>query len=746
VKYFTLSSLLFLLWPGAYIDAAEDTSQIELIEVKAQKRIQSIQDVPLSVTALSNEFVDHYHLFDSYQLNGMSPNVLISENAGVGTPGAVSIRGVGLLDYNTSNTSPIGFYFDEAASGSVNTQFAQLFDMQRVEILRGPQGTLFGRNTSGGAVLFYTNPPEEEFGGYLRTAIGTDELRRVESVLNLPLNDKHKLRFSALHSRSLYSGTNNLYLDDNEALEQNFVRTQYQYDTDEFTVNFKLTASDWSGLAQPYGHMGVYQAGTNQRCSTAAALSGVCTDVFGFNDHSSNFRDVSVDNDQPHDTEQVGGTLRLEWQLQDDLTLSLISSFNRLDRQHTTHCDASSLQVCEGHFGLDNNVFSQEVRLQGHNDRHQWIVGVFYLDEQLEQDNSIDLLRQFRIAGPASGAAQYFYDNDIDIQSMAGFVQDDIRLTPKLTLTAGLRYTKEKTDFHSVARVNVPTADSIQGISVPVWDVVDDIDLSRWLTKLAAVYQIDPQWNAYASFSSGFKSGGFNGGFLFSPEQALQARYEPEYVDAYEVGVKARLWHNKGNLSLAAFYYDYRDKQVFINQPSQIPGAPNLQLLKNAKKSKVSGVEGEFKYQVTQALSFFANVGFMADYEFGQYVDPTGKQLTGNALPFTPEWQGSTGLSWDFLSSAQGTWNSNLLLRSQSEIYFDQNQNPLTRQAGYSVWDGSISYQTNNWKLGLFAKNIFDKEYDTLRFDLIDFLGLVNSNKAEGRRVSIEFNWLFSKD
>lgn len=746
MKYTTLSLSLSLLLTATSSLAKDNLSELEVIEVRAQKRVQSIQDVPLSVTALGAEQIDKYHLLDSYQLGAMSPNVLVSENAGVGTPAAVSIRGVGLLDYNTSNTSPIGFYFDEAANGSVNTQFAQLFDMQRVEILRGPQGTLFGRNTSGGAVLFYTNPPEDEFGGYVRTGIGTDEFRRVESVLNLPVNDQHKLRFSALHSHSQYSATNNLDQAENENLEQNFVRAQYLYDTDTWKLNIKLNASDWSGKAQPYGHTGVYIPETRERCSTSDALSGVCTDLFGFNDNSDDFRDVSVDNDQLHDTDQIGGTFRLEWDLQEQLTLTAITSFNRLDRQHTTHCDASSLQVCEGHFGLDNNLVSQEVRLQGTQDKHQWIVGVFYLDETLNQDNSIDLLRQFRAVGPASGAAQYFYDNDIDTNSIAVFAQDDIQLTDKLTLTAGLRYTKESTDFNSITHVNTPTANNVSGISNLAWDVEDEIKLSRWLSKLAVVYEIDKSWNTYASFSSGFKSGGFNGGFLFSPEQAQQARYEPEYVDAYEIGIKGRFWQSRATLSLTGFYYDYRDKQVFINQPSSIPGAPNLQLLKNANKSKVSGLESEFKYQLTPEISIFTNIGFMSEFEFGQYVDPTGQELTGNALPFTPEWQGSAGASWDFYQDGQGVWNSNVLLRSQSEIYFDQNQNPLTRQAGYSVWDASLSYQRNHWKIGLFAKNIFDREYDTLRFDLIDFLGLVNSNKGEGRRVSLEFHWLFSED
>lgn len=734
---------LTLIYCWSNVSYADDNSELEIIEVSAQKRLQNIQQVAIALTSLNQQQMQDLGIQDSYQLSGLSPNVLLSQNAGEGSPPAVNIRGVGLVDYNTSNTSPIAFYFDEAVNGSVSNQFSELFDIEHVEILRGPQGTLFGRNTSGGALLFFSNPPEDEFAAYVSAGLGSDAYQKIEAMLNLPLGEQSATRISAQYLDYDYSATNNLADAPQEGIRRNAVRWQYALNKEEFSLNLKLSAADWQGISQPYGHTGVYDLQSGGRCNLDMTTRGECADVFGFNDGSNNFRDVSVDNDSPHNSEQQGARLKLQWHISPTVSLSSITAYNDLDRQHQIHCDASSLDVCVGFFALDNSVFSQELRLTGELPDINWIAGLFLLREDLEQNNSIDLLRDFRFAGSASGAAQYFYHNQIEIESRAIFSQVDYNFTPQLILTAGLRYNNEEIDFLGDTDLNVPLDDDIDGFTFPFWSVTDNVDDNQWSGRLALSYQLSHNWMWYTSASSGFKSGGFNGGFLFTPDEAQKAGYGPETLYAYEVGTKADLWNKRARLALSAFYYDYHDQQVFINEPAVTANAPNLQLLQNVADSSIKGLEAQFEWQITPDLHINLAGGYIPTADFGQYIDPTGRDLTGNRLPFTPKLQLSMASHYQYFLAADKYLTLSILGRYQSEIYFDQNQSPYTRQDGYALWDTTLGYHNKNWRLTFNIKNIFDQNYDTLRFDLIDFLGLVNSNKGEGRRAQFEYSYAF---
>jgi iron complex outermembrane receptor protein len=741
-KIFLLSPSICLL---SFYCIAEGQDTLEVIEIAAQKRLQNIKEVAISVTSLNQQKLQDNNIQDSYQLNGLSPNVLITENAGSGSPPAVTIRGVGLIDYNTSNTSPISFYFDEAVNGSVNSQFAEMFDIQRVEILRGPQGTLFGRNTSGGAILFFSQPPEQEFSAYAKAGVGSDAYQKIEAMLNLPLTSNSATRLTVQHVDYDFSATNNLTPAPQEGIKRQSLRWQYALNTESLKLNLKLSAADWSGISQPYGHTGVLDLVNGKICSANDASRGLCTDAFGFSDGSNEFRDVAVDNTSPHETEQFGLRLKLDWKLNDDFSITSISAYNNLDRQHQIHCDASSLNVCVGFFGLDDKTYSQELRVNGQSSGFSWIAGLFLFEEQIYQQNSIDLLRDFRIAGASSGAAQYFYNNIIDTKSKAMFGQTDIHITSRTSLTLGLRYTHEQLSFVSDTDRNTPTSDSIEGVTALEWSVEDQQKNSQWSGKLALNHKLSNDWMLYASASNGFKSGGFNGGFLFAEEEAKNAAYGPEMLYSYEVGSKADLWNKQARVAVSAFYYDYRNQQVFINQPSSTSDAPNLQLLQNIPNSTIFGVESEFEWQITSDLNVNLSAGYIPTAKFGNYIDPTGKLLTNNRQPFTPKFQISSGVGYRYDIETSGYLMLNVLARYQTIIYFDQNQSSFTQQPTYTLWDTSLTYYSPHidWNMTLNIKNVFDTEYDTLRFDLRGFLGLVNSNKGEARRVFLEFNYAF---
>lgn len=183
--------------------------EMELIEVFAQKRGQNNQDVPISITRFSSEFFEALEIKDATQLSAQAANVKITQNAGEGSPPSVNIRGIGLIDYNTSNTSPVAFYVDDVVTGSANNQIVNLFDIESIEILRSPQGTLFGRNTTGGAVLLQSKMPEQDVSGYVKAGYGDESHLHLEGAVNIPFSDNTLSRLAVAHHDYEYS-TNNL--------------------------------------------------------------------------------------------------------------------------------------------------------------------------------------------------------------------------------------------------------------------------------------------------------------------------------------------------------------------------------------------------------------------------------------------------------------------------------------------------------------------------------------------------------
>ncbi|MGS0496689.1 TonB-dependent receptor domain-containing protein [Pseudoalteromonas mariniglutinosa] len=192
----------------------------------------------------------------------------------------------------------------------------------------------------------------------------------------------------------------------------------------------------------------------------------------------------------------------------------------------------------------------------------------------------------------------------------------------------------------------------------------------------------------------------------------------------------------------AAFYYDYNDQQVFMNQPSKSAQKPPVQLLENVGDSIIYGLEAEFDYQATDTLSMRLALGYIPHAEFEEFEDPLGNSLTDNRLPFTSKWNASVGVEYQ-LELAGNPLTTQLLVDYQSEYYFDQNQNPYAMQDGYSIVNGNIRYQVDNFSFVVWGKNLFDTEYSNLKFDLSSFLGMLEDFKGEGRRYGLDVSYQF---
>lgn len=746
MKKNALTATIFGVLVHASISANEthdtqssEQSEMENITVYAQKRPQRAQDVSVAVSVLQGDVLDKLKLKDTTQLSAQIPNVKITANTGEGAPPVVNIRGVGSLDYNNTTTAPVAFYVDNVVGGSLSNSLLYLFDMERIEVLKGPQGTLFGRNTTGGAVLLTSKQPVFETEGYLTLGLANQEHHKIEGVYNTPISDSTALRVGFSQQDYDYSSNNLEHGYPQAGMRQNNVRLQLRHEQDDLSFLLKLHAADWDGNVKPVRSKG-YISASGEICSPETAGTTACTDNFGFNVGTDNFHDVRLDDNSPHTTERYGASFELNYQLTPERSFTSITSINQLDRLHTFNCDASPSRLCDGDLGVDNQIFTQEIRLNQQLGKHYLIAGLFYLDEDIQQDNEIDLFHDYR-AFLSTGPVHLFYDNQVFTNSLGAYTQLDYQLSDTLTLTTGLRYTWENIDYFATSLLNVPLmAGDFNGITVPGWKIPGEIKDNNLSGKIALVQRISNSTSLYYSLNRGFKSGGYNGSLAFTVDEARLAEYGPETLTAWEVGMKTG--SKDFNLNLAAFYYDYQDQQVFMNQQSAEQLAAPAQVLDNVGESVIYGAELDITYMPGTDWLLQAGIGYLPEANLEEFINVQGQTIRDNRLPFSSEWN-ANGLVNYRTDTDMGTLSLQLEFDYQSAFYSDQNQNPLARQDAYTLWNGSASWERHNWEVTVWVKNLTDEEYSQIHFDMGPAFGLLQDLKGEARRYGVELSYHF---
>ncbi len=735
-----LSALLPLYVCAENVDKTQPSidnqlKNIEVIEVYAQKRKQNINNVTVAVTAIEGEAIARQQLKDTTQLSALVPNVKITNNAGEGTPPAFNIRGVGMIDYNTSTISPISIYADDVVTGSANNLSINLYDLEQVEVLRGPQGTLFGRNTTGGAILLRSKQPEKDFGGYINAGVAQFDTRSLNGAINVPVSDTTAMRFAFSHQDYSFSTENQMPDQSDGGLKQTNLRLIVKSEFDNLTITSKFNLEDWSGKPKPIASLGINRLDGNGSCTPSQAGSSLCMDNFGNQIGSDDFWAVNSDTaDRTHSTESWGASVKLAWQFNEDMLLTSISGYRDLERFHSFDADGPG-NLIEGTMGTDNTIFSQELSLAVDMGDTHWVSGLFYVSETIEQLNSFDLFRDFRaVPALAAFAAEFYYDNKLENQAFALYSQIDHPLNDTFTLTAGVRYTDETTDYHANADL-----DTVSFFVPDLWDIKGSVTDDEFSGKLALNQKINDQSSVYYSYSRGYKSGGYNAGYSTTPEQAAESEYAPEKLDAYEIGSYLQFWQKNARLHLAAFYYDYKDQQVFVNQTQ---GVAVDHVLKNAGDSTIYGFESELLLTPSKDWEMRLNVGYLPKANMGSY-NQHGVIVEDNRLPFASKWNISGSITHDMVVFERDL-TAQLSFDYQSEFYFDQEENPYTQQTDFIVVNGHIDYTISaDLNVTLWAKNLTNTEYSELRFNSIAALGAVTELKANARQIGISANYKF---
>ena len=674
--------LIALVWAGS--PAAQDTGlQIEEIIVTAQKREQNLNDVSVAVTVFSGDDIREQRLGQPIDLAAQTPNLNINETFGNSITN-VSIRGLGLNDYAVNNNPAAGIYIDEVYLVSPAMLGFQLFDMERVEVLKGPQGTLYGRNTTAGAVKFISRKPTEEFEGYLSADYGRYD---------------HFVLEGAVSGQVAHGLTGR-------------VAVQTSQRNDGFQLNRatggkvgEIDRTAWRGLLswQPSGNVDVLlnvHGGVDNSDTLLVKVDNVFTPV---DDGIADPFSSSAGNDTELDNENYGVSLTINWDLSDDLTLTSVTGYEDYERSHDEDRDGTTLVQLDGLFLNDIEQVSQELRLTYVKDEYVLIGGVFYgHDEVSTRDifDSPDLLPLFGLTANAIGNE---YNQEAD--SYAIFGHTEWQFHEDWKFIAGLRYTEEDKEF-SDAFTFLSFGETEVQIFAPV---NNDYSVSNLSGKAGIDYTGFDNALLYASFSRGFKSGNFQGQLTFNPAD-LQA-FDKELVTAYEIGAKTQLLDNSLQFNISAFFYDYEGVQIYGPIFQSVVGP--LFGITNAGDAEVYGAEIDLLWRVAAGLDIRLGLGLL-DTEITDSFVPN--VADGSELPNSPGVNFNAGIKYQWNLTSGLLADIMLDTSYKDDVSYDIVNQPMeTLEDGYWITNAraGITSANGSWGVHLWGKNITDEVYRT---------------------------------
>jgi iron complex outermembrane receptor protein len=734
---------------------------VETLVVTAQKRSENIQEVPISIQAFSGKDLADLGVKSSVELGAVTPNVDIALVAGPGNQPIITIRGIGLNDYDTNNAGPNGVYVDEVYLSAPASQSFATFDLDRVEVLKGPQGTLYGRNTSGGAIDFVSAKPTDEVTGNLHVEYSSYNTENIEGALGGPIAPKLDGRIAFVVNESDGYVHNDLTGNSENGANNYAVRTQLLYKpTEALKVLFSLHGGQVDNRPTEYRHIGDLTS-SGAQCSLARTYAGDCVDLFGYGTPKG-FYEGAYNRTDHLRINNLGASLRLDYRL-GAIDLTSITAFEHDDKLHPEDSDASPNRLLEINFGVKSNTFTEELRAAQSTAKFNWVGGLYFLTEDLKQNQPLSVLLDFDQfggfgipPGPGNGdgiASIAFDRSDQVTNAYAAFAQGDYAITDKLKLTIGGRYTAEQKGFDYDGSVEYQSGgENNFGPLQQLADAHEGLRSSAFNWRVALDYHLTDDILGYASVATGFKSGDFNGSFLSTVpvEIALQLQpVKPEHVTTYEVGAKTSFFERRLVFDAAAFYNQYDDLQVFVlvNPPvGDVPGAAPVNVLDNAKAAHTEGVEAQMTARPIPPLTASVQLGFL-ETRLDNYVAdraPGTPDYSGNELPNSPHFSMSAMLDYK-LPVGPGVADFQFSASYKSHQFFDTTNDPYITQAGYWIENIRVGYTLpgTKWEVAAFVRNLTNTEYYLDKFDLTSPFGFIQGITGTPRFIGGEVDYRF---
>jgi iron complex outermembrane receptor protein len=742
-------------------DASDATGSsptaVETLVVTAQKRSENIQEVPISIQAFTGKDLQNLGVKSSVELGALTPNMDIALVAGPGNQPIITIRGIGLNDYDTNNAGPNGVYVDEVYLSAPGSQSFATFDLDRVEVLKGPQGTLYGRNTSGGAINFVSRKPTDYFTGDLHIEYSSYNTINVEGAVGGPITHNLDGRIAFVVNESDGYVHNDLTGNSENGLNNYAIRTQLLWKpTDNFKLLFNVHGGQVNNRPTEYRHIGDFVPGTTTQCSVAATYAGGCVDLFGYGTPKG-FYEGAYNRTQHLKVNSLGSFLRADYLL-GTIDLTSITAFEHNDKIHPEDSDASPNRLLEINFGVKSNTFTQELRATQSTNKYNWVTGLYFLSEKLQQNQPLFILLDgdqfFGGPGSANGVAFQAFDRSNQItNAYAAYAQGDYNFTDKFKLTLGGRYTAEQKGFDYNGSIQYQEGgENNFGPLMTLANTHEGLRSSAFNYRVGLQYQFTQNIMTYASVASGFKSGDFNGSFLSTVpvEIALQLTpVKPEHVTTYEVGGKTTFFEGRLLFDAAAFYNQYNDLQVFVlvNPPAgDTQGALPVNVLDNAQSAHTEGVEAQIEVRPISPLTASVQLGFL-NTRLDHYVAdraPGTPDYSGNQLPSSPHFSLSALVDYK-VPLSHGGLDFQFSAAYKSSQFFDTTNDPYITQGPYWIENVRVGYTLPNpkWEVAMFVRNLADAHYYLDKFDLTSPFGFIQGITGQPRFIGGEINYKF---
>ena len=713
-KYLSIAIGGILLAPAAFVQAQEQqaapagtkATQLDEVTVTARRRSESIQDVPVAVSAFGEEQIKDLQASTVEGLQGAVPNMNIAQGRGSANSVNVFIRGIGQPDALQTFDPGVGMYVDDVYYSRINGALFSLFDIQQLEVLRGPQGTLYGKNSTGGAIKLTTKNPFYNEGGAVEVTAG--DYGRLEGRFYV----SGKLSDTIAASIAGAKITNDGYVkdavsgkryndDDTEALR---AKLAFQ-PTDNFSAVLSLDTTKQDAaltLGRPMAPL----------LQTSLAPAGVIVLQPGETGEWNRRAQTSFQNGEGQYLKHSGASLSMNWDINEQFTLKSISSYRKLKTESYIDIDASEYELGDVLVALDQNQKSQEFQLHYDNGSNLHATfGAYYMKENVPsyQEAYADDLFSF-----LGGKVPFLrtIDDDLTTTSTAAFAHVNWEFVPTWTVAAGVRWTKDKKDYDR-------STSTFWGAPFASLNGTVAFDAKASWTAVTPSISLQKEFSdnlmGYVSANRGFKSGGFNGR-ANTVYDTQHAKFDPEYVWTYELGLKGSSADHRLRGTATAFYSNYSDFQARVSQ--DVGTFPVL----NAAKLNIKGIELEGSALLGESTTLSAQLGWMdAKYDsFEDFrLDPSyaGYDPTVNHdhVPFSPDVTARVALQHVFSLGDNGslTFGGDVSYRSETWLSVDNrkvlSQDAYTLLGAYGVWDSSQL----TWQVRAGVRNLTDKQYKT---------------------------------
>ena len=755
------ASLVLQLLPAAAIAQEEAKGVFEEVLVTARKRSESAQSVPIPITALSQEQLQTRNMTEIRDIERLSPNTSIQYSSVNGTAAQIFMRGIGQTNWSSTQDPKIGMYVDGVYLSRPQGGLLDFMDIERVEVLRGPQGTLFGRNTTAGLIHIINNKPSQEFEADVQFGIGNENHQSYGFMVNAPITNSLAARFALYDKKTDGNIINSVTGKDRGNENSLSYRGSLLWDQDDFSAQFTFDHFE----ADERAPLGTCRFTGPDNPFAAQGLPFLAT-IFGvYGDMKANCegttKDVSIDNtnNESAKSDVDAYTLRLGYDFE-SAELTSITSLRKIDNFNGSWGwvmgngpNVNLLEILNNK--SENEIFSQELRLTGSTDNLSWVVGAYLFKEESEESLDVPLLRGVTAPSPADwpffyapspvggtvgdsavGAQLYgsrYQAYDVVNKNKAVFAEATYTLNDRWDVTLGARYTEDEREFTRIQTLfggdfdpayfcpGMPTVELAPGVVIPGSDrCSQDVSYDKITPRAIVNYQLSDDVMFYVSYSVGYSSGGFN-------QDVRMRAYEPEVSDNYEFGFKSEFFNSKLRVNASAFINDYQNQQLTVGRV--VNGQATADLI-NAQEAQIKGLELEVLGQLTDALSIAISAGYIE----GDYKKFT---VDDNAIETNPDTGEITesivvrdlsdvefGNNGDELSfdvsllhimdlGNNGDITSSIGYSYKDDQYSTLRNTPSSFEPSYWLLDSRVTWNLPNGKthISLWGTNLTDEEY-----------------------------------